>query len=81
MTVPTGQYTRGNPNPVITPTIACGKGFGNFDLWGTLGVSLPTGHELATGRNLTWNDTFQYKVFRKIWPETEVNFIHYCVVS
>lgn len=28
MTVPTGQYQEGNPSPVITPTIAYGKGFG-----------------------------------------------------
>ena len=77
MTVPTGQYTQGNPSPVITPTIAYGKGFGNFDVQGTLGISLPTGHEQTIGRNLLWNDTFQYKVFKKFWPETEVNFTHY----
>src|SRR5580704_13713066 len=40
MTVPTGQYTQGNPSPVITPTIAYGKGFRDFDVQGTLGVSL-----------------------------------------
>jgi hypothetical protein len=31
----------------------------------------------AIGRNLTWNNTFQYRIFKKIWPETEVNFTHY----
>jgi hypothetical protein len=41
------------------------------------GSARPLGHEQATGRNLTWNDTFEYNIFKKIWPETEVNFIHY----
>jgi hypothetical protein len=74
---PTGEHEQGAQDPIITPTIAYGKGFGHFDIQGTLGISLPTGHEQATGRNLTWNDTFQYKIFKKIWPETEVNFIYY----
>jgi hypothetical protein len=77
MSVPTGQYQQGVPDPVITPTIAYGKGFGNFDVQGTLGISLPTGDVHAIGRNLLWNDTFQYKLFKRIWPETEVNFTHY----
>ena len=77
MSVPTGQYTQGALSPVITPTIAYGKGFGNFDAQGTLGISLPTGNTMAIGRNLLWNNTFQYRIFKKFWPETEVNFTHY----
>ncbi len=77
MSVPTGQYTQGQPNPVITPTIAYGKGFRDFDVQGTLGISLPTGNEETIGRNLTWNNAFQYRIYKKIWPETEVNFVHY----
>jgi hypothetical protein len=77
MSVPTGQYTQGQPNPVITPTIAYGKGFRDFDVQGTLGISLPTGNEETIGRNLTWNNAVQYRIYKKIWPETEVNFTHY----
>jgi hypothetical protein len=77
MSVPTGQFKQGVRSPVITPTIAYGKGFGNFDLQGTLGISLPTGHEMTIGRNLVWNDTFQYKLFKKLWPETEMNLTHF----
>ncbi|MGA2204880.1 MAG: hypothetical protein ABSG40_23330 [Terriglobales bacterium] len=77
MSLPTGQYEQGALNPVITPTIAYGKGFKKFDAQGTLGISLPTGNVAAIGRNLTWNNTFQYRIFKKIWPETEVNFTHY----
>jgi len=77
MSLPTGQYEQGALNPVITPTIAYGKGFRNLDFQGTFGISLPTGNTMAIGRNLTWNNTFQYRVFKKIWPETELNFTHY----
>ncbi|MFZ0761075.1 MAG: hypothetical protein WAM69_14095, partial [Candidatus Sulfotelmatobacter sp.] len=75
--LPTGQYEQGALNPVITPTIAYGKGFRNFDAQGTLGISMPTGNEATIGRNLAWNNTFQYRILKKIWPETEVNFTHY----
>ncbi len=77
MTLPTGQYTQGSPSPVITPTIAYGKGFGNFDEQGTLGYSMPTGNVSAIGHNLTWNNTFQYHFLKKFWPETELNYTRY----
>jgi hypothetical protein len=77
MTVPTGQHTQGNPSPVITPTIAYGKGFGNFDVQGTLGISLPTGNEQTIGRDLLSNNTVQYHIFKKFWPEVEVNTTRY----
>ena len=77
MSLPTGQYEQGALNPIITPTLAYGKGFKDFDVQGTFGISLPTGNTMATGRNLAWNNTFQYRIFKKIWPETELNFTHY----
>ena len=77
MSLPTGQYKQGALSPVITPTIAYGKGFGAFDEQGTLGISLPTANTPVIGRNLLWNNTFQYHIFKKFWPETEVNFTHY----
>jgi hypothetical protein len=77
MTLPTGQYQQGNPSPVITPTIAYGKGFKDFDVQGTLGGSLPTGNVATIGRSILWNNTLQYHLFKKLWPETEFNFTHY----
>jgi hypothetical protein len=77
MTFPTGQYQEGALSPVITPTIAYGKGYKNFDVQGTLGYSLPTGNVSAIGHNLLWNNTFQYRIFKKIWPEMEVNLNQY----
>jgi hypothetical protein len=71
--LPTGQFSNGALHPVITPTIAYGKGFGSFDLQGTLGVGLPTADTSTLGRTIAWNNTFQYRLFRKFWPEVELN--------
>ncbi|MBZ5614946.1 MAG: hypothetical protein LAO23_13125 [Acidobacteriia bacterium] len=71
--LPTGQFSNGALHPVITPTIAYGKGFGNFDLQGSLGAGLPTADTSSLGRTIAWNNTFQYRVFRKFWPEVELN--------
>ena len=48
-------------------------GFANFDLQGTLGVGLPTADTSSLGRAIAWNNTFQYRVLRKFWPEVELN--------
>lgn len=71
--LPTGQFSNGALHPVITPTIAYGKGFGNFDLQGTVGVGLPTADTSSLGRTIVWNNAFQYRVFGKFWPEVELN--------
>lgn len=71
--LPTGQFRNGGAHAVITPTIAYGKGFANFDLQGTFGVGLPVADSDILGRNYAWNNTFQYRVFRKFWPEVELN--------
>jgi hypothetical protein len=71
--LPTGDHKNGAPHAVITPTLAYGKGFGNFDLQGTFGVGFPTADTDVVGRNYTWNNAFQYRVLRKFWPEVELN--------
>jgi hypothetical protein len=71
--LPTGQYKNGALHAVITPTLAYGKGLGNFDLQGTFGIQFPTADTNLVGRNYLWNNTFQYRVLRKLWPEVELN--------
>jgi len=71
--VPTGQYSNGALHAIITPTIAYGKGFGNFDVQGTFGVALPVADTNLIGRNYLLNNTFQYRILRKLWPEVELN--------
>ncbi|MGB8495541.1 MAG: hypothetical protein WCE53_14165 [Candidatus Acidiferrum sp.] len=76
-TLPTGQYKNGATNAIIIPTIAYGKGFGHFDFQGTFGASLPTGSEAKIGRTYPWNNVFQYHLYRKFWPELEVNYTYF----
>jgi len=71
--VPTGTHKNGSLHASITPTIAYGKGVRNFDLQGTFGIAFPTADEVKVGRNYLWNNTFQYRMFRKFWPEVELN--------
>jgi hypothetical protein len=70
---PTGTHSNGALASIITPTIAYGKGLGAFDVQGTFGVGLPANDTRAIGRTYNWNNAFQYRVFRKLWPEVEFN--------
>lgn len=72
--VPTGDDGNSNRHAIFTPTIAAGKGFGNFDVQTTAGISLPNGGLQRLGMPLAWNTAFQYRVFRYFWPEFEVNY-------
>jgi len=71
--LPTGDHANGGLHAVITPTIAYGKGLGDFDVQGTFGIALPTADTNLVGRNYLLNNTFQYRILRKIWPEVELN--------
>jgi hypothetical protein len=71
--LPTGDHKNGAPHATITPTIAYGKGLGSFDVQGTFGIAFPTSDTNLLGRNYLWNNAFQYRVFRKFWPEVEIN--------
>jgi hypothetical protein len=75
--VPTGTYKNGAPHAVITPTLAFGKGWGNFDIVTTAGIQLPTAQSEKPGQPVVWNVTGQYRVLRKVWPELEMNSTFY----
>lgn len=70
---PTGSYKNGSLHPVITPTIAGGKGLGDFVYQGTFGSDLPSAQTAILGRRLILNNAVQYRGWGKIWPELEVN--------
>ena len=71
---PTGDDGNSNRHGVFTPTIALGKGFGNFDVQTTAGISLPDGGLQRLGMPVAWNTAFQYRIFGFFWPEFEVNY-------
>jgi hypothetical protein len=67
------------------PTLAVGKGWGDFDIQSTLSVQIPVSGLTVPGttaetnmRNfgdpILWNTAFQYHLFEYFWPELEVNY-------
>ncbi|HYM75595.1 MAG TPA: hypothetical protein VE377_06415 [Candidatus Dormibacteraeota bacterium] len=72
-TVPTGTYSNGATDASVSPTLALGKGWRNFDLQGTAGVTVPTGDRNVLGTPVGLNVTAQYHLLRYFWPELEVN--------
>jgi hypothetical protein len=70
---PTGQFSNGSKAALLTPTVAFGKGWGDFNIQGNLGVTLPTNDTALIGRTVGWNTAFQYRVLKVLWPELEVN--------
>lgn len=71
-------------NNVLTaqPTLAGGKGWGDFDIQMTLSEQFPVdaiGPNSSTtlhnfGDPILWNTTFQYHFMQYFWPELEVNY-------
>jgi hypothetical protein len=76
-TAPTGSNATGMHAAVLTPGIALGKGWKQFDVQSTLGSTFPTGDTARIGRQFLWDTTLQYRARRKLWPELEVNSTHY----
>ena len=65
------------PTWFVTPTIAGGIGFGDFDIQSTLGEAIATNSSAGTGNMLISNTTFQYHLWDILWPEVEVNLTNW----
>jgi hypothetical protein len=81
-TVPTGKNGNGSCCAVVTPTLAMGKGFGQFAFTTTAGGSLPITNAKGLGHTVTWNNVVQYRLGktglgRLFWPEFELNSSYY----
>jgi hypothetical protein len=72
-TLPSGSYNNGATNASLTPTLAFGKGWGSFDFQSTIGKSFPTGNTRVLGRPVAFNNAFQYRIMKRLWPEVEIN--------
>ena len=70
---PTGAPAFTNRAWVITPTIAGGIGWGDFDVQGTIGYAFPTANQHAVGTALLTNVTLQYHFWEYFWPELGFN--------
>ena len=61
----------------LVPTIAFGKGFGDFEVQSTVGASIPLSDATKLGHPITTNIAFQYHIRPIFWPEFEVNWTYY----
>jgi hypothetical protein len=71
---PTGITAFTNrPAWIVTPTIAGGIGFGDFDIQGTISYTLPTDEANHIGTSLVTSATLQYHLLEYFWPEFALN--------
>ena len=73
LTAGSGNSAFTNHAWVVTPTIAGGKGWGDFDIQATSGIAVPTQHQNTLGKSIATNATLQYHVLKYFWPEFEFN--------
>ncbi|MGO9452089.1 MAG: hypothetical protein ACLQDV_13770 [Candidatus Binataceae bacterium] len=74
ISAPTGSQVNGNGHAIFTPTLAFGKGWGDFDFQSTVSVAVPNGGLDRLGLPVAYNTAFQYHVFKYFWPEFETNY-------
>jgi hypothetical protein len=79
LSVPNGSDVYSSGHYAFTPTIAGGKGWGDFDVQSTVGVTFPDNGIIHTGGGtpVAWNTTLQYRVEKKFWPEVEANYTYW----
>ena len=70
---PTGSTAFTNQAWTITPTLAFGKGWGNFDVQATIGAAIPMSRRNVIGTAVNSNLSLQYHLARYLWPEVEFN--------
>jgi hypothetical protein len=61
----------------LQPTLGFGKGWGDFDIQGTVAAVLPTSNATALGQQIQSNTTLQYHFGGIFWPEIEANWTYY----
>ena len=80
LSIPSGSSDFTSHNYEYTPTIAGGKGWGNFDIQSTLGFTVWGNgfvHTDDPGNSLVSNTTLQYRVAKFFWPEIEANYTYW----
>jgi hypothetical protein len=75
--VPSGNKAFTNRGAIVTPSIAGGKGWGDFVVQAEFSVPIPTSHESTIGYAPTLNVALQYHLLPYLWPEVEINTTDY----
>lgn len=74
---PTAALPNGLGHTIWSPMLAAAKGWGRFDVQSVLGGNLPQSGTAILGRQILFNNTFQFHVLGKFWPELETNTTFY----
>jgi hypothetical protein len=76
LTVPNGSDDYSMHHFTFTPTLAAGKGWGDFNIQGTVGMTFPDNGAVSTGMGtpLAASSVFQYHIAKYFWPEVEANY-------
>lgn len=77
ITAPSGNTNFTNKAWIVTPTIAGGMGWGDFDIQATTGVAFPFRNQSTLGTSIATNVAFQYHLYEYFWPEFEVNHTYW----
>ncbi len=70
---PIGSSAFTNHAWLVTPGIGGGKGWGEFDLEGTLTAAFPLSHAGTIGTAIAANAVAQWHMAKYLWPEVELN--------
>jgi hypothetical protein len=74
---PTGIAPLTNNAWTYVPTLAIGKGWGDFDIQATVAAVLPNSNVAILGDQIQTNLAFQYHLLKICWPEFEVNWTYW----
>lgn len=74
---PSGIVPLSNDAWTYQPSLAFGKGWGAFDVQGTIGGVVPASNAATIGYQVQANVALQYHVQPIFWPELEMNWIYY----
>jgi hypothetical protein len=77
VTAPSGNVNFTNKTWIVTPTLAVGKGWGDFDIQATTGVAFPFRNQSTLGTSIATNVAFQYHLYEYLWPEFEINHTYW----
>ena len=71
---PTGIARLTGNTWAYSPVLAYGKGWGDVDIQGTLGITVPAMHADTLGHPVQNNIALQYHIRPLLWPQIEVNW-------
>jgi hypothetical protein len=70
---PSGNSPNGSGHTQLSPMLAVAKGWTHFDIQSALSGNLPASGTAVLGRSIVFNNTLQFNIRGRVWPEMEVN--------